>query len=146
MKSSAIIALLGSAQAIRPIEGVTLQTDVEAEARSNIRETLKNQLRTALARGDAFPAVILPNGTPTMPVPSAAIDLQIDAEADSRMSTRQQLQEDLRDYLGGLNENQFLQMGDADMPTVAEARIQAAQMQATMDAAVAQADAKRADQ
>jgi len=146
MKSSVIIALLGCAQAVRPTEDVTLQVGVEADARSNVRETLKNQLRTALARGDAFPAVILPNGTPVMPKPSASIDLQIDAEADSRMTTRQQLQEDLREYLGGLNENSFLQMGDSDMPTVAEAREQAAQMQAQMDAAVAQADAKRAEQ
>jgi len=146
MKSSVIIALLGCAQAIRPIEDVTLQVGVEAEARSNVRETLKNQLRNALARGDAFPAVILPNGTPTMPTPSASIELQIDAEADSRMSTRQQLQEDLREYLGGLKENSFLQMRDDDMPTVAEAKEQAAQMQAQMDAAVAAADAKRAEQ
>ena len=83
-----------------------------------------------------------------MPVPSDPTELQIDAESESRMTTRQQLQEDLREYLGqeGLYENQFLQMGDSDMPTVAEARVQAAQMQATMDAAVAEADAKRAEQ
>lgn len=91
MKSSVIFALLGCTQAIRPIEDVTLQIGVEADARANIRETLKNQLRTALARGDAFPAVILPGSTPVMPKPSDPIELQIDAEADSRMSTRQQL-------------------------------------------------------
>ena len=37
-------------------------------------------------------------------------------------------------------------MRDDDMPTVAEAKEQAAQMQAQMDAAVAAADAKRAEQ
>lgn len=148
MKSSVILLLLGCTQAIRPIEDVTLQVGVEADARSNVRETLKSQLRAALARGDAFPAVILPGSTPVMPIPSDPTELQIDAESESRMSTRQQLQEDLREYLGqeGLHENQFLQMGDSDMPTVAEAREQAAQMQATMDAAVAEADAKRAEQ
>ena len=148
MKSSVIIALLGCAQAIRPIEDVTLQVGVEAEARANVRETLKNQLRTALARGDAFPAVILPGSTPVMPIPSDPTELQIDAEADSRMNVRQQLQEDLREYLGqnGLNDHQFIQVGDDDLPSVEEARQQAAQMQAQMDAAVAQADAKRAEQ
>jgi hypothetical protein len=150
MKSSVILLLIGCTQAIRPIEDVTLQVGVEADARSNIRETLKNQLRTALNRGDAYPTVILPGSTPVMPTPSAPIDMdvQIDSEAQSRMTTRQQLQEELREYFGqnGLHENSFLQMTDADMPTVAEARIQAAQMQATMDAAVAEADAKRADQ
>ena len=40
----------------------------------------------------------------------------------------------------------FLQLSDDDMPTVAEARTQAAQMQAQMDQAIAEADEKRAQQ
>jgi hypothetical protein len=40
----------------------------------------------------------------------------------------------------------FLQLSDDDMPTVQEAKIQAAQMQAQMDQAIAEADEKRAQQ
>merc|ERR1711865_633803 len=39
-----------------------------------------------------------------------------------------------------------VKLHDSDLPTVAEARLQAAQMQAQMDQAVAEADARRADQ
>lgn len=69
------------------------------------------------------------------------------------MSTRQQLQRDLRNFLNNksrFEEAQLLQIeanddGDKEL-TVEEAKEQAAKMQAEMDAAVAAADAKRAEQ
>merc|ERR1712086_1152643 len=129
----AIAALLASANAINdfgPSEQLDLQVGVDAAARSNVRQTLKNQLRAALSHDgikfqnqkfgdDGYPGFIIPGSEPLLPIASAPIDmnnLQLDSE-----------------------------MGDAEM-TVAEARAQAAQMQVQMDASVAEADAKRADQ
>ena len=77
---------------------------------------MRTQLRSALARGDAFPETILPGSEPILPIPSDPIDLQLEAT-----------------------------IGDEEI-TVHEARIKAAQMQAQMDAAIAAADEKRAQQ
>jgi|ERR1719223_39192 len=128
----AIAALLASANAINfgPSEQLDLQVGVDAAARSNVRQTLKNQLRAALSHDgikfqnqkfgdDGYPGFIIPGSEPLLPIPSAPIDMnnvQINSE-----------------------------MGDAEL-TVAEARAQAAQMQAQMDASVAEADSKRAEQ
>merc|ERR1719223_172547 len=120
----AIAALLASANAINfgPSEQLDLQVGVDAAARSNVRQTLKNQLRAALSHDgikfqnqkfgdDGYPGFIIPGSEPLLPIPSAPIDMnnvQINSE-----------------------------MGDAEL-TVAEARAQAAQMQAQMDASVAE--------
>ena len=104
MKSSIILLLLGSTLAIRPVEDLDLQ------------------LRAALNRGDAFPCVILPGSEPVMPIPSATIELQIDAEAEVRMTVRQQIQQNIREFFASEHQDsQLLQIGDADL-TVGEAR------------------------
>jgi len=83
---------------------------------SEIRLDVQQQLRSYLERGDAFPETILPGSEPLLPKPSAKIDLQLDES-----------------------------IGDEEI-TVEQARQQAAQMQAQMDQAVAEADARRAEQ
>jgi hypothetical protein len=148
MKYSTLLLLLGATQAIRPSEDVDLQLDLEANARATVRQTLQNQLRAALNRGDAWPGVILPGSEPVMPVPSAQIDLQLEAEATERMTTRQQVSQQLRSFLEshGADDTQLVQVNDDEELTVEAAKEQAAKMQAEMDAAVAAADAKRAEQ
>ena len=137
MKSSLIViaALLGYTKAIRPTEDVALELDVEANARQNVRQTLKNQLRAALSRGDAYPTVILPGSSPVMPIPSDPIELQLDTqESNARMTARQEVAEELRDFL--YPQDNLLQLdaklADDDL-SVEDARVQAAQMQAQMD-------------
>ena len=143
MKSSLFVlcALFASCSAITSLpndEMVDLQIGVEAQARSNIREMLKSNLRKALestetsdvpevtalqvgvSRGDSWPGPILPGADPIMPIGGSSNPMVF--------------------------EETFVQVADDDMPSVEEARQQAAQMQAQMDQAVADADAKRADQ
>ena len=69
---------------------------------------------------DGFPGYIIPGSEPLLPIPSAPIDMN--------------------------NLQLASKMGEAPEMSVAEARLQAAQMQAQMDASVAEADQKRADQ
>jgi len=123
MKSSLLVicALFASVSAIRaePEESVDLQLGVEATARSNVREMLKTNLRAALERPSGISrhdidAYILPGSVPVMPIPSDSTEVQL------------------------------IQLRDDDLPTVADAKAQAAQMQAQMDQAIAEADAKRA--
>lgn len=119
MKSFALCALLASASAVR------------------------------VQRGDAWPGVILPGSEPIMPIPSDPIDLQLDEQAAERANVRLELKNELRSALdmntGRPSEVQFVQIRDAD-DTVEGAREKAAQMQAQLDKAVADADAKRAQQ
>merc|ERR1719263_1516023 len=62
---------------------------------------------------------------------SAAND---DAAAQQRFSVRSTLQKQLREGLAQLPaDHSFVQLADDDMPSVAEARLQAAQMQAQLD-------------
>ena len=83
MKSSifVIAALFGATQAIRPTEDMALQVESMAAERATVRETLKNQLRTALG---SFPGPVLPGSTPTMPTPSDPIEVQLIAQAEKR--------------------------------------------------------------
>merc|ERR1719263_1159540 len=75
---------------------------------------------------------------------SAAND---DAAAQQRFSVRSTLQKQLREGLAQLPaDHSFVQLADDDMPSVAEARLQAAQMQAQLDQGVAEADQRRAQQ
>lgn len=164
MKSSlfVIAALFASTSAITSMPNddfIDLQVGVEAKARANVREMLKSNLRAALdrpagqsrydidmyilpgsepvmptpssnpevfafvqtnaTRGDAWPGPILPGSEPIMPIPSS--DPNVFSES-------------------------FVQLADEDLPSVEDARRQAAAMQAQMDQAVAEADAKRAQQ
>merc|ERR1719223_1639206 len=109
----AIAALLASANAINfgPSEQLDLQVGVDAAARSNVRQTLKNQLRAALSHDgikfqnqkfgdDGYPGFIIPGSEPLLPIPSAPIDMnnvQINSEmgdaelteADSKRAEQQ---------------------------------------------------------
>ena len=99
-------------------------------------------------RGDAWPGVILPGSEPIMPKPSAKIDLQIGVEAQARSNVRETLKQQLRSALAVEDhpvDSQFIALKDDD-DTVEGARLKAAQMQAQLDKAVADADAKRAEQ
>jgi len=70
-----------------PSDPIDLQIGVEAQARSNVRETLRQQLRSALQRGDAWPETILPGSEPILPIPSDPIDLQLGAmERDEELT------------------------------------------------------------
>ena len=143
MKSSLFVlcALFASCSAITSLpndEMVDLQIGVEAQARSNIREMLKSNLRKALesteateatdisnlqvgvSRGDSWPGPILPGADPIMPLGGSSNPMVF--------------------------EESFVQVADDDLPSVEDARQQAAAMQAQMDRAVAEADAKRAQQ
>lgn len=98
-------------------------------------------------RGDAFPGVILPGSEPILPIASKPIDyLQIGEEAQARSNIRAQLQQQLRSALAQEEAHPFeanlLQLEDDD-DTVEGARRKAAEMQAQLDKAVADADAKR---
>ena len=79
------------------------------------------------------------------------VDLQIGVEASARATVRQQLQQQLRSFLNSQQEERrliddaFLFLQDED-DTVEGARRKAAEMQAQLDKAVADADAKRAEQ
>ena len=166
MKSSLFVlcALFASVSAIKAApeeDSVNLQIGVEAQARSNIRQMLRANLRAALERpagvsrygidawivpaseaydpkrlpssdpdvfegvqlsemrGDAWPGPILPGADPIMPVTSSNPDVF---------------------------EETFVQVKDDELPSVEDAKLQAAQMQAQMDQAIAQADQKRAEQ
>ena len=165
MKSSlyVIAALFATASAITTLPDsddlIDLQVGVEANARSNVREMLKSNLRAYLERpsgvsrsdldmwilpgsvpimhqpssdplvfeavqldskrGDAWPGPIVPGAEPIMPIASSDPDVF---------------------------EESFVQVQDDELPSVEDARAQAAQMQASMDQAIAEADAKRAQQ
>ena len=164
MKSSlfVICALFASVSAIKAApeeDTVNLQIGVEAQARSNVREMLRANLRAALERpagvsrseidtyilpgsetlhppapssdpdvfdgvqlkaerGDAWPGVILPGADPILPMTSSNPDVF---------------------------EESFVQVKDDELPSVEDAKMQAAQMQAQMDQAIAAADQKRAE-
>jgi len=163
MKSSLFVvcALFASVSAIKagPQEDtINLQVGVEAQARSNIREMLRANLRAALERpsGDSrggIDAWILPGSEPVLHQPS------VDPEA-----TNVQLKSQRGDAWPGpilpgsepimplassnpdVFEESFIQVKDDDLPSVEDARLQAAQMQAQMDQAIASADQKRAEQ
>jgi hypothetical protein len=111
-------------------------------------------------RGDAYPGVILPGSEPITPKESAPIpgmnlqleaeegmDLQLGVEARARTNVRAALQAQLRAALSADKPSnvEFLALADDD-DTVEGARLKAAQMQAQLDKAVADADAKRAEQ
>ena len=70
-------------------------------------------------RGDAWPGPICPGSEPLLPIASSNPDVFEEA---------------------------FVQVRDDELPSVEDARAQAAAMQAQMDQAVAEADAKRAQQ
>ena len=100
-------------------------------------------------RGDSYPAPILPGSEPIMPIPSAPILLQQSMQTESRQEAhiRHKLQHKLRKALRKSHfptDENLIFLGDDD--TVEDARIQAAQMQAQLDKAVADADAKREEQ
>jgi len=140
MKSSLFVvaALFAAVSAVKTVpeeDFVNLQIGVDATARSNVREMLKTNLRAALEpeviqevtavqleekRGDSWPGPILPGAEPLLPIASSNPMV--------------------------FEESSFVQLSDSDLPTVAEARLQAAQMQAQMDQSVAEADARRAEQ
>ena len=139
MKSSlfVVFALFASTSAIKTMQEedyINLQIGVEATARANVREMLKTNLRAALEpatqevtavqldeqRGDAWPGPICPGSEPLLPIASS--NPMVFEEAS------------------------FVQLQDDDLPSVEDARVQAAQMQAQMDQAVADADARRAQQ
>lgn len=98
-------------------------------------------------RGDAYPATILPGSEPIMPIPSAPIFLQQQMETTQESHIRHKLQHKLRKALRRENypisEDTLVFLGDEGEDTVEGARIQAAQMQAQLDKAVADADEKR---
>ena len=85
MKYSLLCALLtANAFDLSSEDHVDLQIGTDARARSSVRDQLRQQLRTALYRGDGYPEIILPNGTPVLPIPSSDPDVyaavQLDAE------------------------------------------------------------------
>jgi len=97
-------------------------------------------------RGDSFPGPILPGSEPIMPkTPAAGSDYFLQLEESSHI--RHKLQHKLRKALrrGFPEDNNLIQLKDDD-DTVEGARLKAAQMQAQLDQAVADADAKRAEQ
>lgn len=104
----------------------------------------------ATHRGDAYPAPILPNSEPLMPIPSAPILLQQRMESTQEAHIRHKLQHKLRKFLKKHHkhprEENLVFLGDDEDDTVETARLKAAQMQAQLDKAVADADAKRAEQ
>lgn len=100
-------------------------------------------------RGDSYPAPILPGSEPIMPIPSDPILLQQSSESRQEAHIRHKLQHRLRKALRREGyqprEETLVFLGDDD-DTVEGARLKAAQMQAQLDKAIADADAKRAEQ
>lgn len=99
--------------------------------------------------GNSWPAPILPSSEPILPIPSAPILLQQNMESTQEAHIRHKLQHKLRkalkrEHYSPIEEN-LVFLGDDD-DTVEGARLKAAQMQAQLDKAVADADAKRAEQ
>ena len=101
-----------------------------------------------------YPGPILPGSVAIMPKPSAPlpglVQLQEEAMAKQRSNARHTVQGQLRMYLQEADDmdrddSEFLQLQDDD-DTVEGARAKAAMMQAQLDKAVADADAKRAEQ
>ena len=169
-----LAALFASTAAIRmPIQEediLDLQIGVEAQARVNVRAQLRENLAEYLYRGDAFPETILPNS-----VPVARSDLPASTPIKDMEFTEVQLNDEWNRglYRSGeelkypesilpngtpvakadlpadsdpdVYDGTFVQVADDDL-SVEAARAQAAQMQAQMDQAIAQADAKRAEQ
>lgn len=162
-----LFAAAGAVQ-LRDEETVDLQIGVEAQARINVRAELRENLAEFLYRGDAFPETILPNSKPV-----ARSDLPASTPIRDMEFTNVQVSDEWgRGLYAGTKEElkypesilpgpvaiakadlpadsdpdvAFLQIHDDEM-SVEAARIQAAQMQAQMDQAIAQADAKRAEQ
>lgn len=168
MKSSlfVICALFASVSAIKAApeeESVNLQIGVEAQARSNVREMLKANLRAALERPsgisrsgiDAWvlpasyaydPATVLPSSDPDV---FTGVQLKAergDAWPGPILPGNEPLTPVASEYIDMFEDKQYLQIQDDDLPSVEDARKQAAQMQAQMDQAIADADAKRAEQ
>ena len=79
---------------------------------------------------------ILPNGTPVAPIPSSDMDVFIEEET-SKLGSKKGKKGDKKP-----KDDSMIQLHDDDtgMPTVQEAKIQAMQMQAQMDEAIAVAD------
>lgn len=163
MKSSLFVlcALFASASAVKlepEDESVNLQVGVEAAARSNVREMLKANLRAALehapghSRGD-WDAWILPAADPYDPataLPSSNPDVfegvQLsETQWPAAILPCSEPHEHLQSSNPDVFEETFVQVKDDDLPSVEDARMQAAQMQAQMDQAIAQADQKRAE-
>jgi len=165
MKSSLFVlcALFASVSAIKGMpeeDFVNLQVGVEAQARSNVREMLKANLRAALNRPAGTPrdttdAWILPNSEPVLHVPSSDPDafeytsVQLsrgDAWPGPILPGADPIMPISSSDPDVFEEPSLVQVTDDDLPSVEDAKIQAAQMQAQMDQAVAMADQKRAEQ
>lgn len=144
MKSSlfVIAALFATTSAIKSVpqdEFIDLQVGVEAQARSNVREMLRNNLRAALDRPAGksrydIDAYILPNSEPVEAVPSSNPDV----------FSAVQVQEQRGDAWPGpilpgsepiypiesspmdVFEPSFVQVSDDELPSVEDARAQAA--------------------
>ena len=98
---------------------------------------------------NSWPDSILPGSEPILPIPSAPILVQTGMESSMEAHIRHKLQHKLRkalkrEHYSPMDEN-LLFLGDDD-DTVEGARLKAAQMQAQLDKAVADADAKREEQ
>jgi hypothetical protein len=165
MKSSlyVIAALFATASAITTMpeqnDFIDLQVGVEATARANVREMLKANLRAYLERPSGVTRSdldmwILPGSVPVMHQPSSDPlvfeAVQLDAmRGDAWPGPILPGSEPILPISSSnpeVFEESFVQIKDDDMPTVEDARAQAAQMQASMDQAIAEADAKRAEQ
>lgn len=106
---------------------------------------------SAIRRGDAYPAPILPASEAILPIPSAPIFLQMSAETTTESHIRHKLQHKLRKALKREHympvDQTFVMLSENDDDeTVEGARLKAAQMQAQLDEAVEKADAKREQQ
>ena len=174
MKTSfAVLAVLfaatGAVQLRDDEEQMNLQVGVEAQARISVRAELRESLAEFLYRGDAYPETILPNSKPVARTDLAKstplkdieyTNVQVDDFQWGRglyYNTDEELK-DIESILPGPKaiakadlpkdsdvDVALVQIKDDDM-SVESARVQAAQMQAQMDQAIAQADAKRAEQ
>jgi len=136
-----------------------LQVGVEAQARANVREMLKTNLRAALER----PAGTSRAGIDTWILPGS-VPVMHEESSDPMVFTAVQVNEQRGDAWPGpicpgsepiypiassnpdVFEEAFVQVRDDELPSVEDARAQAAAMQAQMDQAVAEADQKRAVQ
>ena len=101
-------------------------------------------------RGDAYPQVIMPGSVAIMPIASSPLFLQMNAESGEESHIRHKLQHKLRkalkrEHYQPEEDNLIMLEGDGE-DTVADARLQAAQMQAQLDEAVEKADATREKQ
>lgn len=127
-----------------------IQVEAESEARAQVRSELRQKLREFLERDykypyDKFPATILPGSQAIMPKASAKIDLYDGQMTDDWHQNHRSTYNPRTHSYDNWSLVQTEAEDDGEI-TVQEARIQAAQMQAQMDQAVADADNKRAAQ